>query len=35
MGFVLLAACGVTGLLFVGFFQFCRLIIGWLESEAP
>lgn len=35
MVFVLLSAVGITALLFVGFFQFCHVIVGWLESETP
>jgi|HubBroStandDraft_5_1064220.scaffolds.fasta_scaffold412654_2 hypothetical protein len=35
MVFVLLSAVGITALLFVGFFQFCHLIVEWLESETP
>jgi hypothetical protein len=35
MVFVLLSAVGITALLFLGFYQFCHLIVEWLESEAP
>jgi hypothetical protein len=35
MVFVLLSAVGVTALLFIGFFHFCHLVVGWLESEMP
>jgi hypothetical protein len=31
----LLSAAGITALLFVGLFQFCHMVIGWLMSEAP
>jgi hypothetical protein len=35
MVFILLSAVGITALLFVGFYEFCHMILRWIATDSP
>jgi hypothetical protein len=35
MIFAMLSAIGITALLFLWVYQFCRMVLGWISTQTP